>query len=83
MSLHSSNYWMGIGKVILLGRAVIIMLKKIYTELVLIRKELQAIRNSKESNTSTVFDEIDKNKEELAKVVRRSIHGIVSEDQWT
>jgi len=72
----------GIGKVILLGRMVNNMLKKIYLELVLIRKELQAIRNSKESSVTTVFDEIDKNKEKMAKVVCRSIHGIASEGRW-
>lgn len=47
------------------------MLRKIYHELVLIRKELQAIRSSKESKVTVTADVDGK---EMAKIVRTAIH---------
>lgn len=51
------------------------MLKKIYTELVLIRKELQAIRSSMESNS-----DITLNGRAICQAARKSIRGIFPED---
>ena len=44
------------------------MLKKIYTELVLIRKELQAIRSSMEFGSNITFDE-----RVISQIVQKSI----------